>query len=63
MMAYSSDGKWARWVVALARYLDLLGSCFFAGLTAVFIARLHQAPAWQVRALVLLSRRHCGSPF
>jgi hypothetical protein len=32
-------------VVARTRNLDLLGSCFLTGLTAVFVATLHQAPA------------------
>ena len=38
-------------MVTLARNLDLLGSRFLTGLTAVFVARLRQAPAWQVRTL------------
>lgn len=56
----SSDGKWASSMVALARNLNFFGSRFLTGLTAVFVARLHQAPAWQVRTLVLfIGRHHC----
>jgi hypothetical protein len=52
-------------MVALARNLDLLGSRFFTGWTAVFVTRLRQAPAWQMRTLVLLICRHHSycSPF
>jgi hypothetical protein len=52
-------------MVALARNLDLIGSRFLTGLTAVFVTRLRQAPAWQMRALVLLICRHHSycSPF
>jgi len=52
-------------MVALARNLDLIGSRFLTGLTAVFVTRLRQAPAWQVRTLVLLICRHHSycSPF
>jgi hypothetical protein len=49
-------------MVALARNLNLARSRFFTGLTAVFVARLHQAPARQVRAFVLLVCRHDRSP-
>ncbi len=49
-------------MIALARNLDLFGTCFLAGWTAAFIARLHRAPAWQMRALVLLIGRHHVSP-
>jgi hypothetical protein len=45
-------------MAALARNLDVLGSRFLAGLAAVFVASLHQAPAWQVRTLILLICRH-----
>jgi hypothetical protein len=45
-------------VVALACNLDLFGSRFLAGLTAVLVASLRRAPAWQVRALALLIGRH-----
>jgi hypothetical protein len=52
-------------MVALARNLDFIGSRFLTGLTAVFVTRLRQAPAWQMRTLVLLICRHhsCCSPF
>jgi hypothetical protein len=52
-------------MVALARNLDLIGSRFLTGLTAVFVTRLRQAPAWQMRTLVLLICRHHSycSPF
>jgi hypothetical protein len=42
----SSYGQRTSSMVALACNLDLAGSCFFAGLTAVFVAGLHLAPAW-----------------
>lgn len=45
-------------MVALARNLDLAGSCFLTGLTAIFVAGLRQAPARKVRALSLLVCRH-----
>jgi len=38
-------------MITLARNLDFAGSRFLAGLTAVFLARLRQAPAWQVCTL------------
>jgi hypothetical protein len=50
-------------MVALAGDLDFLGSRFLTGLTAVFVARLHYAPAWQVRTFILLIARHHYSPF
>jgi hypothetical protein len=52
-------------MVALARNLDLIGSSFLTGLTAVFVTRLHRAPARQVRTLLLLICRHHSycSPF
>jgi hypothetical protein len=50
-------------VVALAGNLDFAGSRFLTGLTAVFIARLREAPAWKVRTLTLLNCRHHCSPF
>jgi hypothetical protein len=52
-------------MVALARNLNLIGSRFLTGLTAVFVTRLRQAPAWQMRTLVLLICRHHSycSPF
>jgi hypothetical protein len=52
-------------MVALARNLDLIGSRFLTGLTAVLVTRLRQAPAWQMRTLVLLICRHHSycSPF
>jgi hypothetical protein len=49
-------------MVALARNLDLIGSRFLTGLTAVFVTRLHRAPARQVRTLLLLVCRHHCSP-
>jgi hypothetical protein len=45
-------------MVALACDLDLFGSCFLTGLTAVFVAGLHKAPAWQVSTLVLGGGHH-----
>jgi hypothetical protein len=45
-------------VVTLARNLYFLGSCLFAGLTAVFIAILGHASAWQMRALLLFISCH-----
>jgi hypothetical protein len=42
-------------MVALASDLDFAGSRFLTGLTAVFVARLRQALAWQVCTFVLLS--------
>jgi hypothetical protein len=45
-------------MVALARNLDFAGSCALAGFTAVLLARLHLAPAWNMSAFVLLNRRH-----
>jgi len=45
-IAERSCGKRACSMVALARNLDLLGSRFLTGLTAVFFARLHHASAW-----------------
>jgi hypothetical protein len=45
-------------MITLAGNLHLSGSRFFTGLTAVFVARLRQTPAWQVCALVLLIGRH-----
>jgi hypothetical protein len=45
-------------MVALARDLNILGSGFLTGLTAVFIVSLRCAPAWQVRTFVLLDWRH-----
>ena len=50
-------------MVALAGDLDLFGACFLAQLTAVFVASLRPALAWQVRTLLLLICRHHGSPF
>jgi hypothetical protein len=51
-------------MVALARNLDFLGSRFLTGLTAVFVASLHHAPAWQVRTLdLLIYRHHLGFSF
>jgi hypothetical protein len=44
-------------VVALACNLDLLGTGFLAGWTAVFVSGLHRTPAGQVRTFVLLTRR------
>jgi len=41
-------------MVALACDLDLFGSCFLTGLTAVFVAGLHKASARQVSTLVLV---------
>jgi hypothetical protein len=41
-------------MVALAGDLDLFGACFLAQLTAVFVASLYEAPARQVRTLVLV---------
>jgi hypothetical protein len=41
----SSYGEQTGSVVAPTRNLHLLGSCFLTGLTAVFVATLHQAPA------------------
>src|ERR1039458_8478550 len=55
---WSSDGKRARSVVALASNLHLVRSRFLTGLTAVFVARLHETPAWQGRTLILLICRH-----
>jgi hypothetical protein len=49
-------------VVALACNLDLPGTRFLAGLTAVFVVCLHQALAWQVPTLLLVNRRHRASP-
>jgi hypothetical protein len=45
-------------VVALARNLYFVGSRILAGLTAVLITTLYQAPAWQVRALILPISHH-----
>ena len=45
-------------MVALACDLDLFGSCFLTGLTAVFVAGLHKASAWQVSTLVLGGGHH-----
>jgi hypothetical protein len=50
-------------MVALARNLDFAGSGFLTGLTAVFLPRLRQAPAWKMCTLSLLSCRHRDSPF
>jgi hypothetical protein len=52
-------------MVALTRNLDLIGSSFLTGLTTVFVTRLRQGPAWQMRTLVLLICRHHSycSPF
>jgi hypothetical protein len=50
----------ARSVVTLARNLHFLGSRFLTGLTAVFVARFHQAPAWKMAALHPLICRHHG---
>jgi hypothetical protein len=50
-------------MVTLARNLDVLGSRFLAGLTAVFIAGLREAPARKVGTFFLLVRCHHGSPF
>jgi len=47
-------------VVALACDLDLIGSCFFASLTAVLLIRRCQATAWYVRAFVLFCRHDCS---
>src|ERR1700674_3438479 len=62
---YISRDKRASSMVALARNLDLIGSRFLTGLPAVFVTRLRQAPAWQMRTLVLLICRHHSycSPF
>src|ERR1700733_1567255 len=50
-------------MVTLARNLDILGSRFLTGLSAIFLTRLRKAPAWKVRTLVLITGRHNGSPF
>jgi hypothetical protein len=49
-------------MVALACDLDLPGTRFLTGLTAVFVVCLRQALAWQVPTLLLVNRRHRGSP-
>src|SRR5271155_3230707 len=49
-------------MVALASDFDVLGSRFLAGLTAILVAILCHAPAWQVRALLLLIGCHHRSP-
>jgi hypothetical protein len=43
---------------ALTGNLHLFGSCFLTGLTAGFVATLHQAPAGSMRTLVFLICRH-----
>ena len=45
-------------MVALACNLYFVGPRFFTGLTAVFVAGWHCAPAWQVGAFVLLVGSH-----
>jgi hypothetical protein len=50
-------------MIALAGYLDLLGSCVLTGLTTVFVASLHHAPARQMRALARLIGCHDSSSF
>lgn len=40
-------------MVALARNLYLIRSRFLTGSTAIFVIGLRQAPAWQMRTLVL----------
>jgi hypothetical protein len=50
-------------VITLARNLNILRSCFLTFLTAVFVTRLRQAPAWQVGTLGLLICHHHRSPF
>ena len=57
-MYCSSDSKWTSSVVALARNLDILGSRFLTGLTAVLVASLHQALTGQMCTFSLLNRRH-----
>lgn len=49
-------------MVALACNLNFRGPSFLTGLSAVFVARLHHAPAWQMRTLTLLICRHSGYP-
>jgi hypothetical protein len=48
-----SDGQRAWLVVALAGNLDLFGACFLTGLTAIFVAGLGHAAAWEVRTFGL----------
>jgi len=50
-------------MIALAGDLNFLGPGVFAGWTAVFVAHQRRAPAWKVRALVLLICIHPCSPF
>jgi hypothetical protein len=53
-----SGGKRATSVVALAGNFDFPGSSFLTRLTAVLVAILSHAPAWQVCALLLFVGRH-----
>jgi hypothetical protein len=50
-------------VVALAGDLDFVGSSFLAGLTAVLVAGLRHATAWQVRTFILFVGCHRCSSF
>jgi hypothetical protein len=50
-------------MVTLARNLYVLGSRIFAGLTAVLVAILRHASAWQVRALLRFVACHHHSPY
>jgi hypothetical protein len=50
-------------VVALAGNLHFLRSCFFTGLTAVLVASLRDALAWQMRTLDLFIRHKSFSFF
>jgi hypothetical protein len=50
-------------MVALARDLNFAGPRFLARLTAVLVAILRHASAWQVRALLLLVGHHYDSPY
>jgi hypothetical protein len=59
----SSYGERTRSMIALTRNLHLFGSCFLTGLTAEFVATLHQASAGSMRTLVFLICRHRFSPF
>jgi hypothetical protein len=45
-------------MIALAGDLNFFSPGIFTGRTAVFVARLRHAPAWKVRALVLLICSH-----
>ncbi len=50
-------------MVTLASNLDLVGSGFLTGLSAVFLTRLRQTLAWKVCTLSLLVGGHRGSPY